>query len=100
VLVRTLAAHAKLYRFITAPNSKDAYVAAYIAGTNGDPAQGAAAWQFIQDVKPYAVNLTIPDESITFLQKLNQQTGVQQKLIPNSEVADMSLAMEALKLLG
>lgn len=98
-LVRTLAAHAKLFRFISGPTSKDVYVASYVAATKGEPAQGADYWQFIRDNQPYAVNLTIPDERITLLQQLNIQTKVQQKIIQNSDIADMSLAAEALKLL-
>ncbi len=99
-LVRTLAAHAKLYRFISSPESKDVYVAANMKAANGTAEQGAGAWQFIRDNQPYAVNLTIPDERLTFLQQINLQTKVQQKIIPNSDVADMSLALDALKMLG
>ena len=99
-LERTLAAHAKLYRFISSPESKDVYVAANMKAANGTAEQGAGAWQFIRDNQPYAVNLTIPDERLTFLQQINLQTKVQQKIIPNSDVADMSLALDALKMLG
>lgn len=100
ILVRTLAAHAKLYRYLSSPESKATYIAAHVASTGSEPAQAEGFWQFIQDNKPYAVDLVIPEDRITFLQNLNVQTGVQQKTVNLSDVADMSLAKDALKLIG
>jgi ABC-type nitrate/sulfonate/bicarbonate transport system substrate-binding protein len=98
-LVRTLAAHARLYRFISAPGSKDAYVSAYVAANNGSADAGAKQWQFIQDSQCYAVNLVIPQKSIRTMQDLNVQMKMQKAVLPNDQVADMSLAEDALKLL-
>lgn len=98
-LVRTLAAHAKLYRFISGPESKKAYVDAYIAATNGKASAGEAQWGFIQKYKPYAVDLVIPDGNIKYIQDLNLQTGVQKAALPVDRISDMSLGREALKLL-
>jgi ABC-type nitrate/sulfonate/bicarbonate transport system substrate-binding protein len=98
-IVRTLAAHAKLYRFISSPGSKDAYVAAYVAATNGSPGAGESQWMFIQNYKPYAMDLVIPDSNMRYIQEINIKTGVQKAVLPGKDVADMSLAEEALKLL-
>jgi ABC-type nitrate/sulfonate/bicarbonate transport system substrate-binding protein len=98
-IVRTLAAHAKLFRFISGPTSKDDYVAAYVTATGGSPDSAAAQWQFIQDSQPYAIDLVLPEKNVQYMQQLNVQMGVQQKILPNEQVADMSLAEEAIKLL-
>jgi ABC-type nitrate/sulfonate/bicarbonate transport system substrate-binding protein len=98
-LVRTLAAHAKLYRFISGADSKKAYVDAYVAATGGKPSAGEAQWSFIQKYKPYAVDLVIPDGNIEYIQDLNLKTGVQKKALPVEKISDMSLARDALKLL-
>lgn len=102
VLVRVLAAHAKLYRYVSSPGSKDAYLAARkkALGANSDQEGGTALWEFIQKYQPYAVNLALAEEKIDFLQQLNIDFGVQKSKIPYSKVADMSLAGEAVKLLG
>ena len=100
ILVRTLAAHVKLYRYLSSPESKETYIAGHVASTGSEPAQAEGFWQFIQDNKPYATDLVIPESRITFLQNLNVQTGVQQKIVNHADVADMSLAAEAIKLLG
>ncbi len=47
-----------------------------------------------------AVNLVLDEERIQKLQKLNVQLGVQNAILPYDKVADMSLARDALKLLG
>jgi ABC-type nitrate/sulfonate/bicarbonate transport system substrate-binding protein len=98
-LVRTMAAYAKLYRFVQSPTSKDAYVAAYAAGTGGNASAGEAHWRFMQKYKPYPENLVIPDKNIEILQQVNIQTGIQKASMPAANVADMSLAREAVKLI-
>ena len=98
-LVRTLAAHGKLFRFISGPTSKDDYVSAYIAATGGTSESAVAQWQFIQDSQPYAVNLVLPEKDVQYMQQLNVQMGVQKAIVPNKDVADMSLAEEAVKLI-
>ncbi len=71
-----------------------------LASTGSEPAQAEGFRQFIQDNKPYASDLVIPESLITFLQNLNVHTGFQQKIVNHADVAVMSLAAEAIKLLG
>lgn len=100
-LVRTLAAHAKLFRFIQSPDSKDAFMRAYATATGkGDPVQGATLWQFSQDYKPYAVDLVLSPERVQFMQQLNLQEKNQTAIMPYERATDMSLARDAIKLLG
>jgi ABC-type nitrate/sulfonate/bicarbonate transport system substrate-binding protein len=99
-LVRTLAAFAKTYRFISAPDSQEAWVKSFtkVAGHN-NPEEALTQWRFIQKYKPYATDLVIDPDRMTFMQQLNLDLGVQNKILPYEQVADMSLAREALALI-
>jgi ABC-type nitrate/sulfonate/bicarbonate transport system substrate-binding protein len=100
-LVRVLAAYAKLYRFVSGPNSHDAFMKARAtAFKNADPADGEFEWQFAQKYQPYATDLLLSEERINYMQNLNLEFGIQKKILPYSEVADMSLAKEAVKLIS
>ena len=57
-------------------------------------------WRYLQKYKPYAVNLTLTEERLNYMQGLNVELGVQKRALPFSQVADMSVAQEALKMLG
>lgn len=100
-LVRTLAAFAKLFRFMSSPQSKDAFVKANLVALGGkaDQAAALAQWEFYEKPGRLATNLVLSDERLNYIQKLNVELGVQKKMLPISEVADMSLARDALKLL-
>jgi ABC-type nitrate/sulfonate/bicarbonate transport system substrate-binding protein len=100
VIVRTLAAYAKLYRFISSPQSRDAYQAARAAALGKDePAEALAQWSFFQRHNSFAVDLVLSEERVRYMQELNISLGVQKTLIPYERVADMSLARDALKLI-
>ncbi|MFM9967652.1 MAG: ABC transporter substrate-binding protein [Burkholderiales bacterium] len=100
-LVATLAAHAKLYRYMQEPQSWDAYAAARkVALKQDNPAEARAQWDFYQTQKPFAVNLVVSEERIRYVQELNVAMGMQSKVMPYEQVADMSLARDALKLIG
>jgi ABC-type nitrate/sulfonate/bicarbonate transport system substrate-binding protein len=100
VIVRTLAAYARLYRFISSAQSRDAYLAARAAALGKDePAEALAQWSFFQRHKSFAVDLILSEERVRYLQELNISLGVQKMLIPYAQVADMSLARDALKLI-
>jgi len=100
VIVRTLAAYARLYRFISSPQSRDAYVAARAAALGKDePAEALAQWSFFREHKSFAVDLVLPEERVRYMQELNISLGVQKGLLPYSQIADMSLAADALKLI-
>jgi ABC-type nitrate/sulfonate/bicarbonate transport system substrate-binding protein len=100
-LVRVLAVYGKLYRFLSSPNSHDAFMRARAAVLKkSDAAEGEFEWQFAQKYKAYATDLTLSEDRIDYMQKLNVEFGIQKKVLPFNEVADMSLAKDAVKLLG
>jgi ABC-type nitrate/sulfonate/bicarbonate transport system substrate-binding protein len=100
-IVRTLAAYAKLYRFISSPQSRDAYLAARATALNKDePAEALAQWNFFQTHTSFAVDLVLSEERVRYMQELNVSLGVQKGLLPYDQVADMSLARDALKLVA
>jgi ABC-type nitrate/sulfonate/bicarbonate transport system substrate-binding protein len=100
LLVRTLAAYGEAYRYVSGPASKDAFVAARKAATSADDADHAVTqWQWIQTTQPYAKDLVLSDERINFVQDLNREFGIQKTILPVAQVADMSLARDALKLI-
>lgn len=100
-LVRVLAAYGKAYRFVSSPASRTAYLEAWRKVTGQtDPKQGLTHWNWLQKYHPYDVDLVLSDEQINYVQRSNVQFGAQEQVLPMAEVADMSLAREALKLLG
>lgn len=101
VLVRTLAAYAKLYRFISSPQSRDAYLAARSTALGKNQGtQALAEWQFLQKNQTFAVDLLLSEERVRYMQALNVSLGLQREIVPYDQVADMSLAQDALKLVG
>ena len=99
-MVRTLAAYAKLYRYLDSEASKDAYVSAQTAVLPKiEPAAAAWQWKFFRDSGIYATDLVISPERVEYLQKLNVSLEVQKRILPYEDVTDMSLARDALKLL-
>jgi ABC-type nitrate/sulfonate/bicarbonate transport system substrate-binding protein len=100
-LVRTLAAYGQLYRFLSSPQSKDDYIAAQaLVEGKSNPVAASWQWQFFEKTKIYATGLVLDQTRIDYMQKLNVSMGVQQAVLPYAEVADMSLAQDALKMLG
>jgi len=100
-LVKCLAAYAKLYRFVQSPQAKDAFIKARRAVfPNETDRDHELEWDFIQTYKPFAVNLAVGPDRIRYMQQVNIDFQVQKTLMPYARVADMSLAAEALKLLG
>jgi ABC-type nitrate/sulfonate/bicarbonate transport system substrate-binding protein len=100
-LVRTLAAYARLYRFVQNPSSKDAFLRArrtvFPLASAGDH---EAQWSYIQTYKPFAVDLVLSPERLRYMQALNVSFRVQKEILPFERVADMSLAVDALRLLN
>src|SRR5262249_30143685 len=92
VLVRTLAAYLKLYRFISGPNSQEAFVKARLAALGAKDAKAAIAegefqWRFIQKNQPYTKDLILSEERIAYMQDLNIRTGIQKSILPYAQVA-------------
>lgn len=100
-IVRVLAAYARLFRFMSSADSKEAMLEASKAtlGSKVRPDAVEAQWEFFQHPGSLATDLVLSDERINYVQQLNVKLGVQKKVLPISEVADMSLARDALKLL-
>jgi ABC-type nitrate/sulfonate/bicarbonate transport system substrate-binding protein len=98
-IVHALAAFAKVYRYVQSPESKDAWVKAYakVSGRTGSE-EALSLWDFNQKFKPYAVDLELSPERVKYLQEFNVESQVQSKVLPFEQVADMSLAREAVKL--
>jgi ABC-type nitrate/sulfonate/bicarbonate transport system substrate-binding protein len=99
VLVRCLAAHSELYSFLHNPDSKDAFLKsrAKILPASS-PREAIVQWDYIQQYKPYAVDLVLSEERLTYMQKLNIETKAQTSVMPFDKVADMSIARDALAL--
>lgn len=101
VLVRCLAAQAKLYRFLHDPNSKDAFLKARASVLpKSPPADALAQWNYIQKYKPFATELMMSDERLAYMQQLNVDVHVQHTVLKPERVADMSLVKEALALVA
>lgn len=100
-IVRTLAAYGKLYRFLSEAKSREPFVKAFTAATGkNDRDEAEAQWQFYQDHKPFAVDLVLSPERVRYMQDLNVSLGVQKSVLPYEQICDMSLARDAVKLLG
>jgi ABC-type nitrate/sulfonate/bicarbonate transport system substrate-binding protein len=98
-IVKTLAAFCKTYRFISAPGSEEAWVKSFVKVAGRDiPEEARTQWRFIQKYKPYSLDLVLGPERINFMQQLNLDIGIQKRILPYEQVADMSLAREALAL--
>ena len=101
LIVKTLAAYARLYRFIMSGDSSEAFIAASASALGQkDPDAARAQWQFYRDIKPFAANLDLDEERLRYMQELNLVTGTQKSMMPYARVVDMSMAREALKLLN
>ena len=101
LLVRTMAAYAKAYRYISSPASRDAFVKAREAvSSSKETSQALTQWNWIQQNQPYATDLGLSDERINFVQKLNMEFQIQKRVLAISQLADRSLAQEAIKKLG
>ncbi len=100
-LVGTLAAYAKLYRFLSSVESEKMYVESQVAAASR-PVDESARWQwkFFQQTQIYATDLVLSEERIKYMQDLNLSLGMQRKIVPYEEATDMSIARDALKLLG
>ena len=101
VLVRALAAYGRLYRFVQQPEGRSAFLQARrVVYPRAPDNEHEASWNYVQTYKPYAVNLAVTPERLRYMQQLNVSFKVQQGILPFERVADMSLAADAVRLLG
>jgi hypothetical protein len=100
LLVRVLAAYARLFRFIGQPASQEAFLAARRAiFPAAAEREHLAEWNYLQAYKPFATDLLLSPERVRYLQQVNLDFQIQKQLLPFERVADMSLARDAIKLL-
>ena len=100
-VVRTLAAYAKLFKFMQSPNSWEAYSKARTTALpKNDSDESQAVWKFMQEQKPYGTEVAIPDDRMRYMQDLHVSVGTIKAALPLEKVADMSMARDAMKLLG
>lgn len=98
-LVRTLAAYARLYRFVQDSGSRDAFLRARRSVfPNAPEREHMAQWSYIQTYRPFAVDLVLSPERLRYVQELNLRFRTQKAVMPFERIADMSLARDALKL--
>jgi ABC-type nitrate/sulfonate/bicarbonate transport system substrate-binding protein len=101
LLVRALAAYARLYRFVQNPDARQAFFrASRTVFPNAPESDYAALWNYIQNYQPFAVDLLLLPERLRYMQQLNIGFKVQNTILPFERVADMTLARDALKLIG
>lgn len=98
-VARCLAAYTRLFRFISAPESDTAYLAAR-AEAGGDASEGREVWEFTQRNQPYPRLPGISPAHVAFLQQLNVAVGLQQHVLPYDQVADPRPAARARRLLA
>jgi ABC-type nitrate/sulfonate/bicarbonate transport system substrate-binding protein len=101
VIVRTLAAYARLYRFIAKPEAKEAFLKARaVVLKTSTPEEAELQWSYLQKHRPYAADLVLSEERLAYMQRLNVQLGVQKSVLPYAQVCDPSLAKEAIALIS
>jgi NitT/TauT family transport system substrate-binding protein len=99
-LARCLAAYTKLFRYLSGPDSKTAYLdAGRRATAETDPAQGEQVWNFIRQTQPYALDVGLSAQRVAYLQRLNVEVGLQSRILAFGQVADMSPARTARRFL-
>jgi ABC-type nitrate/sulfonate/bicarbonate transport system substrate-binding protein len=100
-LVRVLAAYAKLFRYVQQPSAKDGFLSASRTVFPSTPErEHVDEWNFLQKVKPFALDLKLSPERVQYVQKINVDFGIQKEALPYDRVVDMSLVQDALKLAG
>lgn len=100
-LVAVMAAYGALYDYLMSPASRDAFFAARKrAQKKFDAASAQATWEFNETQRPYSKNLALNVGDIGYLQDMYLRQGTLNRKQSFSEVADMSAAHAAAKLLG
>ncbi len=98
LIVAALLASARLFRFICSPGSWETFSAARAAALpDADPGEAKAQWEFYQQRQPYALDLMLDEARLTYMQEVNIAMGAQSRILPYGEIADMSLAREAIR---
>lgn len=100
VLVRGLAAQARLYRFLQSPQGRAPFIEARRSVFPNETANDhEAEWRFISTYKPFATGLALSRQRLDYMQRVNLSFDIQKRMLPFEQVADMSLATDAIRLL-
>lgn len=100
-LIAVMAAYGALYDYLMTPEARVAFFTARkSAQKKFDEASAQAIWDFNQTQRPYSKDLSISDGDIDYLQDMFIGLGSSKRKRPIPEIADMSMAREAAKLLG
>lgn len=101
ILVRTLAAYRRLYRFVQEGDSRQAWIQARSEFVGSDQTtEGGQQWDMFRVNKQLPIDLVLGEGSVAYMQELNQSLGVQQRILSYDEATDMSLARDAIALEG
>ena len=100
VIVRMLAAYTKLYRFLHSDQSHEPFVRAFTTVLGSSEHEANTQWNFYKTYHPFAEGLVLSPERVSYMQDLNIKVALQKERLDYKQVADMSLADEALKLVA
>lgn len=100
ILVRMLAAYAKMFAFVKTPESRQAWIDTGVAEFKLKPEDAATDWEWMRKNNAIAWDLAFTEKQSNFLQQVNIDDGNQSKKIAFNEIVDLSLAKDALKLAG
>ncbi|MBI1218587.1 MAG: PhnD/SsuA/transferrin family substrate-binding protein [Rhodobacteraceae bacterium] len=100
-IVAVMAAYGALYDYLMTPDAHDAFFEARKhAQKKFDQGSAQATWDFNQTQRPYAKDLTLTEADIGYLQDMFTGLGSLKRKQPFADVADMTAAKAAAKLLG
>jgi len=100
-LVAVMAAYGSLYDYLMSPASRDAFFEARKhAQKKFDAASARAIWDFNQMQRPYSRDLSLSRADIDYQQDMYVGLGSLGRKQPFSDVADMSAAQTAAKLIA
>ncbi|WP_027211066.1 ABC transporter substrate-binding protein [Burkholderia sp. WSM2232] len=100
-MVAVMAAYGALYEFLMSPASHDAFFEARRrVQKHFDEVSAQAIWHFNETQRPYSKDLSLTNADIGYLQDMYISAGSLKRKQPFEEVADMSAAKAAAKLVG
>ena len=67
---------------------------------NAPEREHLAEWNYLQTYQPFASDLTLSPERVRYMQQVNIEFEIQKEMLPYERVVDMTLAEDAIKLLG
>jgi len=101
VIVRTLAAYAKLYRLMAKPEGKEAFLKARAEVLKSSPSQeGESQWSYLQQHKPFTTDLLLSEERLAYMQRLNVQLGTSRALADVQALRGILNSRDGLSLIG